>query len=79
MAGYKSKTELVVPSAVRRKAGIKAGDLLEFKVSPGTFTITASQPTYRPTTKDQVKTETALKAMAADPFSGDICQAGRRG
>ncbi len=49
MAGYESKTELVVPSAVRRQAGIKAGDLLEFKVSPGTITITASQPAYRPT------------------------------
>lgn len=45
----KPKTELVVPSILRRQAGIKTGDRLEFKVSPGTITITASQPTYRPT------------------------------
>jgi bifunctional DNA-binding transcriptional regulator/antitoxin component of YhaV-PrlF toxin-antitoxin module len=45
----KSETELVVPSSLRRKAGIKTGDRLVFKVSPGTITITASQPTYTPT------------------------------
>jgi bifunctional DNA-binding transcriptional regulator/antitoxin component of YhaV-PrlF toxin-antitoxin module len=45
----KPKTELVVPSSLRRQAGIKTGDRLEFKVSPGTITITASQPAYIPT------------------------------
>ena len=46
----KPKTELVVPSALRREAGIKTGDRLEFKVSPRTIVITAiSQPTYKPT------------------------------
>jgi bifunctional DNA-binding transcriptional regulator/antitoxin component of YhaV-PrlF toxin-antitoxin module len=45
----KPKTELIVPSSLRRQAGIKAGDRLEIKASPGTITITASQPTYRPT------------------------------
>ena len=46
----KPKTELVVPSRLRRQAGIKTGDRLEFKVSPGKITITtAAQPTYQPT------------------------------
>jgi bifunctional DNA-binding transcriptional regulator/antitoxin component of YhaV-PrlF toxin-antitoxin module len=45
----KPKTDLVVPSSLRRQAGIKTGDRLELKASPGTITITASHPTYRPT------------------------------
>jgi bifunctional DNA-binding transcriptional regulator/antitoxin component of YhaV-PrlF toxin-antitoxin module len=45
----KPKTELVVPSSLQRQAGIKTGDRLEFRASPGTITITASQSTYRPT------------------------------
>lgn len=44
-----NKMDLVVPSRVRRQAGIKAGDRLEFKVSPRTITITAvTPPTYKP-------------------------------
>jgi AbrB family looped-hinge helix DNA binding protein len=35
----KSKTDLVVPQSVRRRAGIKAGDRLEFKVSGGVIHI----------------------------------------
>jgi AbrB family looped-hinge helix DNA binding protein len=35
----KSKTDLVVPPSVRRRAGIKAGDRLEFKVSGGVIHI----------------------------------------
>jgi bifunctional DNA-binding transcriptional regulator/antitoxin component of YhaV-PrlF toxin-antitoxin module len=35
----KNKTPLVVPPAVRREAGFKSGDELEFKVSSGTITI----------------------------------------
>ena len=34
-----SKEELVVPKSVRRKAGIKTGDRIEFKVSGRTITI----------------------------------------
>ena len=46
----KPKTELVVPPSLQRQAGIKTGDRLEFKVSPGTITITtAARPTYKPT------------------------------
>ena len=35
----KKKTELVVPRSVRRQAGIKTGDRLEFKVSGGIINI----------------------------------------
>ena len=35
----KSNAELVVPRSVRRLAGIKAGDRLEFKVSGGAINI----------------------------------------
>ena len=37
----KSKSGLMVPPSVRRRAGIKAGDRLEFKVSRGVITIVA--------------------------------------
>ncbi|HEV2199279.1 MAG TPA: hypothetical protein VGR73_05630 [Bryobacteraceae bacterium] len=46
----KPKTKLVVPFALRRRARIKTGDRLEFKVSPRTIVITAiSGPDYKPT------------------------------
>ena len=35
----KSKTPLTVPDVVRRRAGFKPGDQVEFKVSRGTVTI----------------------------------------
>ena len=38
-ATVKSKTLLTVPDAVRRRAGFKPGDRVEFKVSRGTVTI----------------------------------------
>ena len=37
-------TGLVVPPSVRRRAGIKPGDRLEFKVSGGIITITSKPP-----------------------------------
>ena len=43
-------SDLVVPQSVRRRAGIKPGDRLEFKVSPGAITITAARArAYKPT------------------------------
>jgi bifunctional DNA-binding transcriptional regulator/antitoxin component of YhaV-PrlF toxin-antitoxin module len=43
-------TGLVVPPSVRRQAGIKAGDRLEFKVSDGVITIApVVTQTYKPT------------------------------
>src|SRR5438105_14361789 len=40
----KNKTPLVVPFAVRRRAGLKSGDKLEFKVSGGVITILPKLP-----------------------------------
>ncbi len=40
----KSKKALVVPASVRRRAGIKAGDRLEFKVSGGVINIVPQLP-----------------------------------
>jgi len=39
----KNKTPLVVPPAVRRQAGFKSGDKLEFKVAGGVVTILPRQ------------------------------------
>jgi bifunctional DNA-binding transcriptional regulator/antitoxin component of YhaV-PrlF toxin-antitoxin module len=40
----KKRTDLVVPTSVQRRAGIKAGDRLEFKVSGGVITIFPKRP-----------------------------------
>jgi|SRR5207248_1165256 len=40
----KSKTNLVVPPSVRRQAGIKTGDRVEFKVSGGIINIIPKLP-----------------------------------
>lgn len=40
----KNKTPLVVPIAVRRRAGFKSGDKLEFRVSGGIITILPKPP-----------------------------------
>ena len=40
----KPATDLVVPRSVRRRAGIKAGDRLEFKVSGGVINIVPKLP-----------------------------------
>lgn len=41
----KSKNELIVPRSVRRQAGIKTGDRVEFKVSGGVINIIPKLPT----------------------------------
>jgi bifunctional DNA-binding transcriptional regulator/antitoxin component of YhaV-PrlF toxin-antitoxin module len=41
----RSRAELVVPRSVRRRAGIKAGDKIEFKVSGGVINIVPKLPT----------------------------------
>ena len=44
-------SELVLPlsARARRQAGIKTGDQMEVKVFPRTITITAVEPSYKPT------------------------------
>ena len=39
------KASIVVPAAIQRRAGIKAGDRLEFKVAGGMITILPKLPT----------------------------------
>jgi bifunctional DNA-binding transcriptional regulator/antitoxin component of YhaV-PrlF toxin-antitoxin module len=41
----KNKTPLVVPPAVRRQAGLKSGQEIEFKVSGGVISIHPKPPT----------------------------------
>ena len=40
----KNKNDLVVPASVRRRAGIKTGDRVEFKVSGGVINIIPKVP-----------------------------------
>jgi len=40
----KDRTPLVVPTALRRRAGLKSGDRLEFRVSDGVITILTNPP-----------------------------------
>jgi len=61
----KSKTDLVVPSSVRRLAGIKNGDRLEFRVSSGTITIAPAKPgTYKPTKSEMAAIRNGQAAIA---------------
>jgi bifunctional DNA-binding transcriptional regulator/antitoxin component of YhaV-PrlF toxin-antitoxin module len=64
----KNKTEVVVPRSIRRKAGIKAGDQLEFKASSRTITITALEPAYRPTKAEAA----AIRKGEAEIARGEI-------
>jgi len=41
---YPWKSRLVVPSAVRRRAGFKSGEEIEFRASGGVITITPKLP-----------------------------------
>jgi AbrB family looped-hinge helix DNA binding protein len=65
-------TELVVPDSVRRKAGIKPGDRLEFKVSGGIINIIPKLPSaddeYTPEQRRAV--DARLAAAAKGPYYG---------
>ena len=64
----KNKTEVVVPRSIRRKAGIKAGDQLEFKASSRTITITVLEPTYKPTKAEAA----AIRKGEAEIARGEV-------
>ena len=57
-----------MPRSIRRKAGIKAGDQLEFKASSRTITITALEPAYRPTKAEAA----AIRRGEAEIERGDF-------
>jgi AbrB family looped-hinge helix DNA binding protein len=59
----KKKTPIVVPESLRRRAGIKPGDRLEFKVSGGIINIIAQLPSaddeYTPAQRRAILAEIA--------------------
>jgi bifunctional DNA-binding transcriptional regulator/antitoxin component of YhaV-PrlF toxin-antitoxin module len=63
---------LVVPPSVRRRAGIKAGDRLEFKVSGGIMNIIPKLPSaddeYTPAQRRAIDAQ--LKDAAKGPYHG---------
>src|SRR5579863_8156750 len=68
----KSKDELVVPRSVRRLAGMKSGDRVEFKVSGGIINIIPELPTaddeYTPAERGAI--DARLAAARKGPYYG---------
>src|SRR5208282_5777808 len=73
-----NKTPLVVPPAVRRKAGFKSGQELEFKASGGVITIIPKLPSadqeYTPEQRRAIDAE--LDEAENGPFHGPFENAG---
>ena len=76
----KNKASLVVPPSVRRRAGIKPGDRLEFKVSGGIINIIPKLPTAHDYTPEQRRIidagiaegmEDFRKGRSHGPFTAD--------
>ncbi|HEV2426538.1 MAG TPA: AbrB/MazE/SpoVT family DNA-binding domain-containing protein [Terriglobia bacterium] len=72
----KFKSDLIVPRSVRRRAGIKTGDRVEFKVSGGVINIIPELPSaaeeYTPAERRAVdlRLAEARKGPYFGPFSG---------
>jgi AbrB family looped-hinge helix DNA binding protein len=68
----KNKAELVVPKSVRRRAGIKPGDRLEFKVSGGIINIIPKLPTADDeyTSAQRRVIDAQLEEAAKGPYYG---------
>ena len=74
-----SKSELIVPRSVRRRAGIKTGDRVEFKVSGGGINIVPKLPSaddeYTPAQRRVIDARLKLsldgvkKGHTAGPFN----------
>jgi bifunctional DNA-binding transcriptional regulator/antitoxin component of YhaV-PrlF toxin-antitoxin module len=61
----KKKAQLLVPLSVQRRAGLKTGDRLKFKVTPRSITITAvDPPTYKPTKSEWAEIRKGEHAIA---------------
>jgi AbrB family looped-hinge helix DNA binding protein len=73
-----SKNELVVPRGVRRRAGIKSGDSVEFKVSGGIINIIPKLPTaddeYTPAQRRAI--DARLAEARKGPYYGPFKTAG---
>jgi bifunctional DNA-binding transcriptional regulator/antitoxin component of YhaV-PrlF toxin-antitoxin module len=80
----KKKTPLIVPQAIQRLAGIKAGDRLEVKASARAITITAVGQTYKPTKAEWAairRGEAALArgdSVSLSEFANDLDSHGRK-
>lgn len=70
-------SDLVVPSSIRRRAGIKAGDRLEFRVSGGIINIIPKLPSaddeYTPAQRRVIDAE--LEQAAKGPYHGPFATA----
>lgn len=68
----KTETDLIVPKSVRRRAGIKAGDRLEFTVSGGVISIIPKLPSaadeYTPAQRMNIDAQ--LAEARKGPFQG---------
>jgi bifunctional DNA-binding transcriptional regulator/antitoxin component of YhaV-PrlF toxin-antitoxin module len=68
----KTKTGLIVPPAVQRKAGFRTGDVVEFKASGGVITILPKLPNaddeYTPEQRRKIDAE--LADARKGPFHG---------
>lgn len=68
----KSENELVVPRSVRRRAGIKSGDRVQFKVSRGIINIIPSPPVdsdeYTPTQRRKI--DAGIAQARKGPYHG---------
>ncbi len=69
---FKDKKQLVVPPSVSRRAGIKPGDRLEFKVSGGIINIIPILPSaddeYTPAQRQVIDAQ--LREAAKGPYYG---------
>jgi len=66
------QTELVVPATIRRRAGIRPGDPVEFKAARGLITIIAKEPASKRRTYTPTKAEIAdMAAGRAEIKSGE--------
>ena len=68
----KNKADLIVPPSIRRRAGIKPGDKLEFKVSGGIITILPKLSTASDeyTAEQRRIIDTRLAEAEKGPFFG---------
>ena len=73
----KSKTHLTVPEKVRRQAGIKAGDRVQFKVSGGIINIIPDLPSaddeYTPAQRRVIDAQ--LRQASKGPYHGPFATA----
>jgi AbrB family looped-hinge helix DNA binding protein len=72
-----NRTDLVVPKSVRRRAGIKPGDRLEFKVSGGIINIIPELPSAHEeyTSEQRRAIDAQLKEAAKGPYYGPFVTA----